>query len=265
MLPDLKLAIPFAVSVSVPLILSSAHSACALQLLQPKFSEPLILLLSLSHFIIENSTGFSSSNNDQHPTAPPPPTHHHCGHRPGALRCYYLSPVVLQPPCLYLCPPEHPVLSPDTSWRHLFMTHDRPLLHTLPVHSQEKPCLGNSLQIVNGGCRCTQLPRLPSASRLTAPLILICIFAGLARVCGPLYAPFSLPFKGLFCRHPLSTSCLSTSQLLLNVLYPQFPSHPTCRLPLCLDIPGVVCISLSFLYLSLSPASSNYNEIFHSL
>lgn len=78
-------------------ILSSAHSACALQLLQPKFSEPLILLLSLSHFIIENSTGFSSSNNDQHPTAPLPPTHHLCGHRPGGLRYYYLSLFVSVP------------------------------------------------------------------------------------------------------------------------------------------------------------------------
>lgn len=103
-------------------ILDSIHSACALQLLQPKFSEPLILL-SLSHFIVENSTGFSSSNDDQHPRTPLPRTHHLCYYCPGGLRCHRLSPLVLQPPSLYLCPSEHPVLSPDTSWRRLFMTH----------------------------------------------------------------------------------------------------------------------------------------------
>lgn len=53
-------------------ILSSTHSVCALQLPQPKFSEPLILLLSLSHFIIENSAGFSSWTMTSTPQPPPP-------------------------------------------------------------------------------------------------------------------------------------------------------------------------------------------------
>lgn len=60
-LPDLK----FLISLRLPLLSSfHVHPSAA------PAAEPLIIFLSLSYFIQENLTGFSSSNNAQHPTLP---------------------------------------------------------------------------------------------------------------------------------------------------------------------------------------------------
>lgn len=95
-----------------------------------------------SHFIQENPTGFSSSNNAQNSTLSTNSPSLQPSLRWAEMLQWSLTSVTL---CWYLRPPEHQVSSLDISWKLLFVTGGRPVLHTLPFHLEEKPSLGNSL------------------------------------------------------------------------------------------------------------------------